>query len=151
MRQRRRRREAVGRVDEDVDAVGDEHLERGPERGLRERVRVAADEQRPVDPVGPAGTGDGRASGDDVRLVEGRRERRAAVPGRAEGNALGGDSRIRPLVVVGGDQPIDVDEHRGVGRPAGEFVDRHPSRQLLSFVTQQCGQRRRTPQGSDVS
>ena len=45
----RRRRVAAGGVDHHLDAVGGQHLERAREGGLGERVRVDADEQRPVD------------------------------------------------------------------------------------------------------
>jgi len=42
-------------------------------------VRVARQEQRPVDPLGSAETDDRLADGDDVVLGESRVERRAAV------------------------------------------------------------------------
>ena len=66
----RRRREAVGAVDAHIHAVGDQHLERGPEGRLRECVGVAAHEQRPIDALPPAVGTDGGRGGHDVVLVE---------------------------------------------------------------------------------
>jgi len=51
VRKRRRRCEAIRRVDEDVHAVGDEDFERGPERGLGQGMGVATHEERAVDPL----------------------------------------------------------------------------------------------------
>ena len=49
---------------------------------------VPAEEERPVDASGPAMQADRLGDGEDVSLVEAGPERRAAVPGRAEGDAL---------------------------------------------------------------
>ena len=62
----------------------DEHLDRGVERGLGQRVRVARDEQGPVDPLPSAVAGDGLADGQDVGFGERALERGAAVPGGPE-------------------------------------------------------------------
>jgi hypothetical protein len=49
VRERRRWRKAIRRVDADVHAVGDEDLQRGPERGLRQRMGVTTHEERAAD------------------------------------------------------------------------------------------------------
>ncbi len=77
-----------------------------------------AEEQRPVDPRRPPIAGDRRARGDDVGLVERPPQGRTAMAGRAERHALGGVGRIGALVVVGRDEPVDVDQQRGIrGEP----------------------------------
>jgi hypothetical protein len=92
-------------VDDDVDAVRRQHLDDRALRRRAQRVRVAPEEQRPVDPRAGAVAVHGLGDGCHVRLGEGAVERRAAVAGGAERHGLG-----RRLVVVGRDQPIDVDE-----------------------------------------
>ena len=125
VREGRRRDEAVAAVHQDVDAVRDEDLERRARGRLREGVRVAAQEERPVDPQHPPVAGDGRAGGDDVGLVERALQRRAAVPGRPEGDPLGRDRRVGGVVEVGGEEAVDVDEDRRVGRQSGALADGH--------------------------
>ena len=56
VRHGRRRRVAVGGVDEHGDVVGGEHLERARPRRLGQGVGVAAEEQRAVDALRAAGT-----------------------------------------------------------------------------------------------
>ena len=104
VRDRRRRRVAILGIDRDVDAAGDQHLDRGPERRFGECVRVAADEQRPVDPLRVAVAGDRLADREDVRLGECSRERGTAMARGPERHRLGGIGRIRVLVVVRPDQ-----------------------------------------------
>ena len=77
VRDHRRRRGAVVGVEHDVDAVGAEHLDDRARRGLRQRVRVAAEEQRALDPGAGAVARDGLGDGEHVRLVERARGRRA--------------------------------------------------------------------------
>ena len=121
----RRRRGAVVGVEHDVDAVGAEHLDDRARRRLRERVRVAAEEQRAVDagrgPVARDGLGDGQ----HVVLVERARRRRPAVARGAEGDALGRLRRVRSLVVVRRDQRADVDQVVIAGQLAGTRVIAH--------------------------
>ena len=54
VRHGRGRRVAVAVVDEHLDAVGDEDLEGRPPGRLGQAVRVAADEERPVEALGGA-------------------------------------------------------------------------------------------------
>ncbi len=116
------RGEAIVLVDADVDAVGDQHLQRGPEGGLAQRVRVTTHEERSGVSLLSAVPADGSAGGDDVRLVEGRRQGRSAVPGGAEGDALGWLLGIGHAGVVGIGQSVQVDERRGLSGPTGEFT-----------------------------
>ena len=83
--------------------------------GSRQRVRVGAEEQRPVDALLRAVLADRLAGGDDVVLVERARQRRAAMAGRPERDALLGLRDVRVLGVVRGDQVGDVDEIIGTG------------------------------------
>ena len=96
---------AAGRVDHDVDAVRGEHLDDRAERRLGQRVRVAAEVQRPARALLGPEAADRGADGDDVRLGERAVERRAAMAGRAEGDGRGGR-----VLAVGGEQRVDIDE-----------------------------------------
>ena len=118
VRDRGGRRVAVGGIDADVHPVRDQHLERRPPRRLGERVRVAADEQRPGVALGGPIAADGLGRGQDVRLVERGLERRTAVAGRAERDPLGRIGRVGADVVVRGDEGVDVDEVRRERRAA---------------------------------
>ena len=110
-------------VDHHLDAVGGQHLERAGKRRLRQRMGVHPQEQRPVDPVRLAIAADRLGDRQNVRLVEGALERRAAMPRRAEGDAFRGDSRVGLLRVVRGHQPRDVDQHRSGRRSSSERTD----------------------------
>ena len=80
---RRRRRAAVA-VHDDVDAPRGEDGDDRVEGRDGEGVRVAAEEERAVDPLLRAVLAHRGADGDDVRLGEGAVERGAAVAGGAE-------------------------------------------------------------------
>ena len=101
------------------------------QRRNRQRVRVDAEEERPVDPPALAVIANGLADGEDMPFVEGALESAAAVPGGAEGNALRRHGRIRHDRVVGRDEPGHVDQHRRRGRLAGEGIRVHG---CLAFV-----------------
>ena len=121
VRDDRRRGGAVAGVDADVDAVGGQHLDDRLRGRLRQRVRVAAEEQRPVDPLCLAVAADRLADGQHVRLGERARERGAAVAGRPERHAV---RRVR-LLVVGLQQPADVDQVRLLRKRARARIDAH--------------------------
>ena len=125
MRDDRGGRVAVGGVHPHVHAVRDEDLQRGPERRLGQRVRIAADEQRPVRALTGAIAADRLGHRDDVRLVERAVERRAAMTGRPERDALGRVGRVRPDVVVRADQSVQVDQDGGIGGEPGSVAVRH--------------------------
>ena len=125
VRDHRRRRRAVVGVDDDVDAVRAEDLDDRARGRLGERVRVAAEKQRAVDPLGLAVAADRLGDREHVRLVEGARGRGAAVAGGAEADALAGLGGVGLLVVVGGEQRIDVDQGGGVRQLTGVRVDAH--------------------------
>ena len=73
--ERRGRHPAVAGVDDDADAVADEHLDGGLVGGCRERMRVAADEQRPVDAVCGSVLADRLSDRRDVVVIESPIER----------------------------------------------------------------------------
>ena len=71
---RRRRGKAAGGVDHHVHRASGEHLEDRPELRFGQRVRVATEEQRPVNALRLPVTAHRLAHGQDVRLVERSRE-----------------------------------------------------------------------------
>ena len=119
------RRVAVPVVDEHGDVVGREHLERGRPGRLGEPVGVAPEEQR----AGHAGRGavldDRLAGGGDVVLVEREVQRRATVPGGAEGDLLRRLGHVGMTGVVGRDERGDVDEVGSGGGLASPRVGAH--------------------------
>ena len=123
LRDDRRRHRAVVAVEHDVDAVRGEHLERARAGGLGQRMGVAPEEERPVDPLGLPVETDGLGHGEDMRLVEARRERRAAMSRGAERHALPGEGGVGPLGVVRRDEARNIREERDRGRLARERID----------------------------
>ena len=103
-------RVGAARVDARVDAGGREDLQGGAPRGLAQGVGVAADKQRTVEALGGAVLDDRSGDGDDVRLVELRVQRGAAMARCSERDALSDVGRVGDDVVVGGDDIVDVDE-----------------------------------------
>ena len=87
---------------------------------------VAPEEQRAVDALAGAVLADGLGRGEDVGLVERRREARATVTRGAEDDLLGGIRRVRGDAVVGGHEVGDVDEVGRLGGLAGAGGG-HPS------------------------
>ena len=49
------------------------------------------------------------------------------MAGRAERDALGRVGRVGPDVVVGADEPVDIDQLGRVGRQSGALADGHRS------------------------
>jgi hypothetical protein len=88
-------------------------------------VCVAREEQRSVDAVRAPVAHDSGTRRQDVRLVERGPQRRPAVSRCAEGDPLCWDGGIGRVVIVGGAEPIHVDEGGGVGRLACAHVDGH--------------------------
>ena len=66
----RRRRDAVVALDDRLDAVGRQHLERGALGRPGQRVRVLAHVERAVDALAAPVVADGLGDGQDVRLGE---------------------------------------------------------------------------------
>jgi hypothetical protein len=122
---RRRRRVAVSRVNGRDDVIGGEHLDRRHPCGLRETVRISADEQRSGGAVRGAVFDDGLGDGQDVGFVECAVQRRAAVPRRSERHLLGDVLGIRLYRVVGRDQMRQIDEVFGLSRLTGSWVGHH--------------------------
>ena len=121
VRDRGRRREAVIGVDHHLDALADEDVDGGAKGRLGQGVRVAAEEQRSIDPGDGPVAGDRRADGDDVIRGEAPGERSPPVPGRAERHRLGRIRRIRMFLVVRPDEPLHGHQHI---RCRGEAVPR---------------------------
>src|SRR6185312_14833265 len=82
---------------------------------IREGVRVLADEQRAGNPLAGAVLHNRLRDGGDVVLVEGGLQAGAAVPGGAEGHALGRVGRVRLDVEVGVPQRGQVYKVAGEG------------------------------------
>jgi hypothetical protein len=108
-----------------VHLVAGQHLDGGAERRLGQPVGVAAQVQRPVDALPASPAADRLGHGEDVRLVEGRLEGRAAVPGGAEHHLLRRHRRVRLQLVVGADEGLGVDQRRRLRRLAGVLADGH--------------------------
>ncbi len=129
VRHRRRRRVFVPRREHHVDAVGREHLEGAGRGGLGQGVGVDAEKERTVDAVLRAPAADRLRDRQHVALVEGGRQRAAAVPRGAERDPLRRDAGVGLDRVVGRDEPRHVDEHRerrelsGQGTEAGGHGD----------------------------
>ena len=99
--------------------VGRQHLERRPLRRRRERVRVLAHEQRPVDALGLPVVADRLRDRQDVRLGERAAQRRAAMPAGAEAHALRRVGRIGPVGEIRLFQrPRSISISVGAGLPA---------------------------------
>ena len=119
VRDHRRRGGAAVGVDADVDAVGDQHLDDRLDRRRRQRMRVGAEEQRPVDPLLLPVAAHRLADGCHVPLGERAGQRGPPVAGGAEGDAV---RRVR-AVVVGREQRVDVDQVGLVRERAGAGID----------------------------
>ena len=84
MRNHGRRRISAVRVDHRLDAVGGKDFKSAGESGLGQRMRVHAQEQRPVDASVAAIEAHRLRDRQDVRFIEGGREGGAAMPRCAE-------------------------------------------------------------------
>ena len=80
MRDYRGRSVTIVSIDHDVDAIRCQHLQSAGKSGLRKRVRIDADVERPVDALLLAIEANRLRDCEDVRLVERIIERGAAVP-----------------------------------------------------------------------
>jgi hypothetical protein len=134
VRNNRRRRIAVVRVDHHLDAVGREYLQRTRQRRLRQRVGVDAEEQRPADAACPPMIAKRLADGKDMRLVERVVEGRAAMPRGAEGDPLRRDRRVGLAGKIRRHQPRYIDQHRWGDDRAGQRV--YFSSHLVSSMLQ---------------
>ncbi len=115
VRDRRRRGVPVAVVDQHRHVVGRQHLDRGGPGRLREPVGVAAEEQRAVVPLLLAVVADRLGGREDVRLVERRTQRGAAMAAGAEGHLLVHVVGVGDARVVGRHQVGDVDQVPGLG------------------------------------
>ena len=94
----------------DVNFVGRQHLERGGEGGLGKRMRIDAQEERPIDSLLLAIRANSLCHRENMPLIESAMERRAAMARGSKGDALLGNFRIGTVREIRGDQPGNVDE-----------------------------------------
>ena len=89
-------------LNDGLDFVGGENLERGALRRSRQRVRVLAHVERAVDPLAATVLADRLRDGQDVRFGEGAAQRRAAMPAGSEDDQSDWDRSTsgRLLVIV---------------------------------------------------
>ena len=118
------RRDAPIALDDGLDAIGRQHLERGALGWLGERVRVLSHVERAVDALTAAVVADGLRDRADVGLGEGAVERRAAMAARTEADELRRIVRLGPALVVRPLEPGQVDQNRQRGRLAGQRGNR---------------------------
>ena len=137
-------RVAVVCVDHDLHAVRGQHFERRREGRLGQRVRVRA--RGRAGRRCPAARGSGRWPRLMARMCASLNvagDASAAVAGRAERDPLLGIDGSGRVVVVGGEQALDVDEHVLVRKLAGARVDVHARVLPGNGRRQRCGRRRR--------
>jgi hypothetical protein len=115
----RRRHVVVELVDERVDAVRGEHLERGRLGRTAQPVRVFSDEERAGDALSRAVLDDRLRDRRDVGFIERRVERRTTVAARTEDDLLVGVRDIRNFGVIRRDEFFDVDEIGFLGGQTG--------------------------------
>ena len=113
---RGRRGVAIGRIDHRDNVIGGQHLQRRRPCRFRQRVGVAADEQRARGALRRPVLDDGLRGGQDVRLVERRIQARPAVPGRTERHLLIDVVRVGFDGVVGRHHLGHIDEVFGLRR-----------------------------------
>ena len=106
----RGRGEAVTGVDQHLDAIADQHLQRRAPGGFGQAVGVAPNEQRAVDPLRRAIFGDRLGDGQDVALGKGAVQSRAPVSRGAEHHPLGRVGHVGPAGSIGADQGVEVDQ-----------------------------------------
>src|SRR6266568_6157617 len=90
VRDYRGRSVAIVRIDHHVDAIRDQHLQSGGESGLRKRVRINADVQRPVDALLLAIEANRLRDCENVCFIESVVESGAAMPGSSKHDSLCG-------------------------------------------------------------
>ncbi len=125
MRDGGRRGVAIAFIDPDVHAPLDQDAQCRPGRRLRERVRVAPEEEWAAIAALDAVAVDRFGRREDVGLIEGVPERRAAVTGGPERDSLGGVRRVGAAIVVSPDERVDVDERGRVRGLSRAFVEHH--------------------------
>ena len=125
MRDDRRRRHAVVALEDRLDALGRQDLQRGSLGRTGQGVRVLAHEERAVDASVAAVIADRLGDRQDVRLGERVVARRAPVPAGAEGHALARVARVGAVLVVGLLQRRDVDQFARRSQLTCQRMDRH--------------------------
>ncbi len=127
------RRESVLALDDRLDTVRCQHLERRVLRHRGQRMRVLAHVERTVDGVRAAVVADRLGDGEDVGRGEAAVERRAAMSARAELHTLARIRGIRPAAQEFALELGDVDQRLRRRRLASERVQRHQGSFRRSF------------------
>ncbi|MPM84089.1 hypothetical protein SDC9_131160 [bioreactor metagenome] len=109
-RQRRGRGVLVLAFGPDIDAVGDQHLDRRPPCGQGQCMGVLAEVERADESLFGAVLDDRLGDRGDVGIVERPVETRATMTRGAEDDLLVGIRRVGDDVVIGGEDVVDVDE-----------------------------------------
>ncbi len=113
------RRVASVPIDHHLHAVRRQHLEGRHKGGLGEGVGIHAEEKGPGHVVRFPVKTDGLGHSEDVRLVKGLGQGRAAMPRSAERHTVSGHVRIRAQGVIRRHESGNVDQHPGLGRFSG--------------------------------
>ena len=119
---RRGRRVAAAVINADLQTVGQQHFQGGDHGGFGQRVGIAADKNRPSNPLLCAIIHNRLGNGEDMCLIKSAIERGAAVARGTEGHLLIRVLRVRGAGVVGGNQFRDIDEVRWLCQGAGALV-----------------------------
>ena len=104
------RRHAVAVLNDGLDAVGRQHLQRGALGRSGQRVRVLAHVERAIGALGSPVVADGLSDGQDVRLGEGAVERRAPVSAGAKADKLIGITQVGQALEILSFEPGHVDQ-----------------------------------------
>src|SRR6266481_8745227 len=119
-RNRRSWRYAVAALNNRLDAVRCEDLERSALGWAGNRMRIAAHVERPADAVSAPVVANRLRKRQDVRFVERPRERRAPVSARTEADLLRGLSWVRLADVIFPYELLRIDQYLFRCRLAGE-------------------------------
>src|SRR6187401_3098156 len=125
-RNHRRRRRVVASLNDRLDVVGRQDLERGALSRTRQRVCVFAHVERAVSAVGTPVVADGLSNRHDVRFGERAAERRAPVPAGPEADHLVDVVEIWLALEVLALQTRHIDQHLRWGLTAGQGRDARP-------------------------
>ena len=125
VRDDRRRCHAVVALEDRLDAFRGKDLERRPLRRSGQGMRVLAEVEGAIDPLGAAVVADRPGDRQDVRLGERIVERRAPVPTGAERDALARIARIGPIPIISLLQRGDVDQYTRRSQLTCQGMNRH--------------------------
>ena len=135
--------------DHRFDTVGREHLQRAGKSGFRQRMRIDAHEQRPIDTRRRPVQANRLCDRQDMPFIERTREGRPAMARGAKSDTLRGDRRIGPIDEIGRDQTRYVHQQRVRREFTGEGTG-HRVHLLPPAEPAQRPRRRRSPGPAQV-